>query len=83
MQEFEPEEIKVNIMDKCVVVEGNYEERQNVHNFTSRHFVRRFLLPDNAMAEELQCHLSSNGILTIKVARGDRMTEFMGTEHAP
>lgn len=82
MQPFQPGEINVKTVGKFVVVEGNHEERQNVHSFTSRHFVRRYLLPENAMPEEVEYNLSPDGILKIEVARGGVMKELMGTEHA-
>jgi len=78
MHEFQPCEIKVKTIDNILVIEGNHEGRPNLHGFTDRHFVRRFLLPENAIAEELQYNISSNGNLKIEVARGGRM----GTEHA-
>jgi len=82
MQEFHPGEISVKTMGKFVVIEGNHEERQSVHSFISRHFVRRYLLPDNAMPEEVQYNLTSDGILKIEVARGGMMKDLVGTEHA-
>jgi len=78
MQEFHPGEISVKTMGKFVVIEGNHEERQAVHSFISRHFVRRYLLPDNAMPEEVQYNLTSDGILKIEVARGGVMKELVG-----
>jgi len=82
MEPYQPGEINVKTVGRFVVIEGNHEERQNVHNFTSRHFVRRYLLPTNAMAEEVEYNLSPDGILKIEVARGGIMKELLGTEHA-
>jgi HSP20 family molecular chaperone IbpA len=69
VQQFKPEDLNVKTVDNYVVVEGKHEEKQDEHGFISRHFVRRYLLPEGAKAEQVNCNLSSDGVLQIEVAR--------------
>jgi len=80
VQDFQPDEINVRTMGKFVIIEGNQEERQNVHSFTRRNFVRRYLLPENVLPEEVLYSLSPSGVLKIEAPRGGRMRELMGIE---
>uniref|UniRef100_A0A182NJW1 SHSP domain-containing protein n=1 Tax=Anopheles dirus TaxID=7168 RepID=A0A182NJW1_9DIPT len=65
VQQFSPEEITVKYMDKCVVVEGKHEDKQDDHGYISRHFVRRYMLPEGHNENDIVSSLSSDGILTI------------------
>ncbi|KAL1509012.1 hypothetical protein ABEB36_003819 [Hypothenemus hampei] len=66
VQQFKPEEITVKLTeDNMVTVEGKHEERQDEHGYISRHFVRKYLLPEDYDAEKLQSKLSSDGVLNI------------------
>uniref|UniRef100_A0A182NM45 SHSP domain-containing protein n=1 Tax=Anopheles dirus TaxID=7168 RepID=A0A182NM45_9DIPT len=65
VQQFAPEEISVKYVDRCVVVEGKHEEKQDEHGYISRHFARRYLLPDGLSENDIVSALSSDGILTI------------------
>ncbi|XP_060519417.1 protein lethal(2)essential for life-like [Cylas formicarius] len=66
VQQFKPEEITVKFSgDNTVTVEGKHEEKQDEHGFISRHFVRRYVLPDDVDAQKLQSKLSSDGVLSI------------------
>ena len=49
----------------AVVVEGKHEERADDHGYISRHFVRRYVLPEHYNMEQLNSSLSSDGVLTI------------------
>jgi len=69
VQQFKPEELSVKTVDNCVVIEGKHEEKADEHGYIKRHFVRRYVLPDNCKQEEVQCQLSSDGVLQIQVAR--------------
>uniref|UniRef100_A0A182Q6Z7 SHSP domain-containing protein n=1 Tax=Anopheles farauti TaxID=69004 RepID=A0A182Q6Z7_9DIPT len=69
VQQFSPEEISVKYVDKCVVVEGKHEEKQDEHGYISRHFVRRYMLPNGHNENEIVSSLSSDGILTITCPR--------------
>ncbi|KAG8222843.1 hypothetical protein J437_LFUL007551 [Ladona fulva] len=65
VQQFSPEEISVKTVDNCVVVEGRHEEKQDEHGFVSRHFIRRYVLPEGIRPETITSSLSSDGVLTI------------------
>nr|AXU24976.1 heat shock protein 20-3 [Tytthus chinensis] len=67
---FKPEELKVKIGDDgFVVVEGEHEERTDQHGFVSRHFKRRYKLPEDAMPDTLKSSLSSDGVLSLTAAK--------------
>ncbi|CAG0897989.1 unnamed protein product [Darwinula stevensoni] len=65
VQQFAPEEISVKTVENSVVIEGKHEEKRDEHGFISRHFQRRYLLPDNVRPESIQSSLSSDGVLTV------------------
>lgn len=65
--QFKPNELTVKTVDNCVVVEGKHEERQDDHGFISRHFTRRYVLPNGYDAKQAVSTLSSDGVLTVKV----------------
>lgn len=65
VQQFDPEDITVKLADNTVTVEGKHEERQDEHGYISRHFVRKYVLPEEYDTEKLQSKLSSDGVLNI------------------
>ncbi|XP_053686975.1 protein lethal(2)essential for life-like [Sabethes cyaneus] len=65
VQQFSPNEISVKATDNSILVEGKHEEKQDEHGYISRHFVRRYMLPDGHDPEAIVSSLSSDGILTI------------------
>ncbi|KAJ8920350.1 hypothetical protein NQ315_012012 [Exocentrus adspersus] len=66
VQQFKPEEISVKVTgDNTVTIEGKHEEKQDEHGYISRHFVRKYVLPDNCDVKQVQSKLSSDGVLTI------------------
>nr|AHE77381.1 small heat shock protein [Lissorhoptrus oryzophilus] len=65
VQQFKPEEISVKLIDNTVTVEGKHEERQDEHGFISRHFVRKYVLPDDCDVKQLRSRLSSDGVLSV------------------
>lgn len=65
VQQFAPEEITVRTDDKCITVEGKHEEKQDQHGYISRHFVRRYMLPQGYDMGHVKPSLSSDGVLTI------------------
>ncbi|KAK2587084.1 hypothetical protein KPH14_002855 [Odynerus spinipes] len=69
VQQFKPEEINVKAIDKSVVVEGKHEERQDEHGWVSRHFMRRYLIPEQCDIDQVSSSLSSDGVLTITAPR--------------
>ncbi|XP_016428311.1 uncharacterized protein LOC107755870 [Sinocyclocheilus rhinocerous] len=63
---FAPSEITVKIQDGLLVVAGKHEERQDEHGYIARCFTRKYTLPGGVDAENLQSHLSADGILTVE-----------------
>lgn len=63
--QFTPEEIVVKTANGCIVVEGKHEEKQDEHGWVSRHFTRRYALPQGYTAEDIMSSLSSDGVLTV------------------
>ncbi|XP_063234356.1 protein lethal(2)essential for life-like [Bacillus rossius redtenbacheri] len=69
VQQFEPEEVKVKVVDKYVTIDGKHEERKDEHGYISREFHRRYLLPDDVNVDALQSTLSSDGVLSIEAPK--------------
>ncbi|XP_066593957.1 protein lethal(2)essential for life-like [Prorops nasuta] len=69
VQQFEPEEISIKVVDKSVVIEGKHEEKQDEHGWISRQFTRKYLVPEQCDIEQLKSTLSSDGVLTIYAPR--------------
>uniref|UniRef100_A0A182WJV3 SHSP domain-containing protein n=1 Tax=Anopheles minimus TaxID=112268 RepID=A0A182WJV3_9DIPT len=65
VQQFTPHEITVKTVNNSIVVEGKHEEKQDEHGYISRHFVRRYVLPDDHDPKDVISSLSSDGVLTI------------------
>nr|UTS59881.1 heat shock protein 20 [Monochamus alternatus] len=67
VQHFKPEELLVKITEnnKSVTVEGKHEEKIDEHGSIFRHFVRKYILPENCDGSRLQSQLSSDGVLTL------------------
>ncbi|KAK0159033.1 hypothetical protein PV328_009965 [Microctonus aethiopoides] len=71
VQQFKPEEINVKVVDNNVVVEGKHEEKKDEHGYISRHFVRKYLIPDQCDLSQVSSSLSSDGVLSITAPRKD------------
>ncbi|KAF4519161.1 hypothetical protein B566_EDAN008224 [Ephemera danica] len=69
VQHYNPEEITVKTVDNCITVEGKHEEKQDEHGYITRHFVRRYILPKDVHFEQVNCNLSSDGILTVSAPK--------------
>lgn len=69
VQHFNEPDITVKTVDNYVVIEGKHEEKEDGHGYISRHFVRRYLLPEWAKGEDVVCNLSSDGVLSITAAK--------------
>ena len=69
VQQFKPEEVNVKVVDNYIVVEGKHEEKQDDHGMISRHFVRKYLVPEQCDPEKATSSLSSDGVLTIVAPR--------------
>ncbi|XP_077097962.1 uncharacterized protein LOC143749309 [Siphateles boraxobius] len=64
---FAPSELTVKIQDGFLEIAGKHEERQDEHGYIARCFARKYKLPGEADAENLQSLLSADGILTVEV----------------
>ncbi|XP_064556832.1 heat shock protein 26-like [Drosophila montana] len=67
--QFAPSELNVKVVDNSIVVEGKHEEREDDHGYISRHFVRRYALPQGYEADKVVSSLSSDGVLTVSVPK--------------
>lgn len=65
VQQFQPEEVSVKVVDGFLVVEAKHEERQDKHGYISRSFTRRYKLPKDINQDAIVSSLSSDGVLTI------------------
>lgn len=67
VEHFAPNEINVKVVDNSILVEAKHEERaENGQSYVSRHFTRRYVLPDEFNINDVVSTLSSDGILTVK-----------------
>ncbi|KAH8259452.1 hypothetical protein KR026_004789 [Drosophila bipectinata] len=66
---FKPSELVVKVQDNSILVEGKHEEREDDHGYITRHFVRRYALPEGYEAEKVASTLSSDGVLTVSVPK--------------
>ncbi|KAH8257174.1 hypothetical protein KR038_005279 [Drosophila bunnanda] len=66
---FKPSELVVKVQDNSVLVEGKHEEREDDHGHITRHFVRRYALPEGYDADKVASTLSSDGVLTVSVPK--------------
>jgi len=63
---YRPDEIKVNVVDKVLSIEGKHEERsEDGSHFTSRRFHRKYTLPDSCRADQVVSNLSADGVLLV------------------
>ncbi|ODN04042.1 Protein lethal(2)essential for life [Orchesella cincta] len=69
VQQFTPEEISVKTVNNNVVIEGKHEEKQDDHGMVFRHFIRKYVLPEDVKPEHVVCNLSSDGVLSITAPR--------------
>ena len=69
VQQFQPEEINVKVVDNHIVVEAKHEEKEDEHGFISRQFVRKYTVPTECDIDQVESHLSSDGVLTISAPK--------------
>lgn len=67
VQHFLPSEITVKTIDDFIEIEAKHEEREDEHGYVSRHFRRRYHLPEHFRIADVVSSISSDGILTVKV----------------
>jgi len=69
VQHFKSEEINVTTANNAITIKGHHEEKQDHHGHISRSFTRRYVLPEDIKVENLECNLSTDGVLTLKAPR--------------
>nr|XP_034196468.1 protein lethal(2)essential for life-like [Osmia lignaria] len=69
VSQFAPEEINVKVVDQNIVIEAKHPEKEDEHGWVSRRFVRKYIVPSQCDINQVESHLSSDGILTITVPR--------------
>merc|ERR1711923_178143 len=64
--EYKPEELKVSVQSRRLLVEGRHEEKkEDGSGYIQRSFSRSYTLPKEAEADKMVSNLSSEGILVI------------------
>jgi HSP20 family molecular chaperone IbpA len=63
---YRPDEIKVNVVDKVLSIEGKHEEKSEDGNkFTSKRFFQKYALPVECPADQVVSNLSADGVLLV------------------
>ncbi|XP_041975596.1 protein lethal(2)essential for life-like [Aricia agestis] len=65
VRRFKPEELRVKVKNKYVIVEGKQTSTDEIQKLMANHFVQRFVLPAGTRQEEVTAVLSEKGILSI------------------
>merc|ERR1711962_170657 len=82
---YKPEELKVNVCQDEVRVEGRHEENNEEGKMmVRRQFVRRYTLPQEADRASIVSNLSQDGVMVITVPKVDKVketTEIIKLEH--
>jgi len=66
---FKPEEVKVKLVGRNLIIEAEHEEREDEHGIVSRKLQRRYELPENVDVEKLSCERTKDGLLKINAPR--------------
>lgn len=67
VKRFTPDELRIKVKNKYILVEGKHKEDDEGLRFTANHFVQRFVLPPGSKQEEVTAVLNENGVLNISV----------------
>lgn len=65
-----------------MTVEGKHEEKHEEHGQIYRHFVRKYVLPEDCDIKSLESKLSSHGVLSItapRISPGKQTKNHCGT----
>ncbi|XP_060818272.1 protein lethal(2)essential for life-like [Bombus pascuorum] len=74
VQQFEPNEIDVKVVEKFVIVSAKHEEKRDDHGWVSRQFVRKYLIPEQCNIDQVISQLSTDGVLSINAPKKDQKT---------
>uniref|UniRef100_A0A1I7VEG1 SHSP domain-containing protein n=1 Tax=Loa loa TaxID=7209 RepID=A0A1I7VEG1_LOALO len=68
---FHPKELSVSVRDRELSIEGHHKERtdQSGHGSIERHFVRKYVMPEEVQPDTIESHLSDKGVLTISASK--------------
>jgi HSP20 family molecular chaperone IbpA len=62
VQGYKPEDLNICVKDKLLTVSGTHEKtNEDGSHFESRHFSRRFLLPENLERDKMKSFISRDG----------------------
>jgi len=79
---YKPEELKVNVSDDEVKVEGKHEERSEEGELmVERNFCKTYTLPHGAVKEKVESNLSDDGVMVITVPKKKRIEEVNGVNN--
>jgi len=78
---YKPSELKVNVADGEVTIEGKHEEKsEEGHTMVLRQFSRKYALPAGAKLTEIVSNLSQDGVMVITVPKEKRIEEVNGSQ---
>lgn len=69
VRRFTPDELKIKVKNKYIIVEGKHKESGEGERFRANHFTQRFVLPPGCRSEEVKAVLNENGILNISAPK--------------
>jgi len=78
---YKPSELKVNVADGEVTIEGKHEEKsEEGHTMVLRQFSRKYALPSGAKLTEVVSNLSQDGVMVITVPKEKKIEEVTGSQ---
>merc|ERR1711915_717981 len=78
---YKPSELKVNVADGELTIEGKHEEKSEAGNtMVSKQFLRRYTLPAEAKLTEVVSNLSHDGVMVITVPKEKKIQEIKEKE---
>lgn len=84
VSEYKPNELTVKTVNNSVIIEGKSEQVQDEQGgYSSRNFLRRFVLPEGYDPELATSSLSSDGLLTINVPNPPAVQEALKERVVP
>ena len=73
---FKPSELSVNVMDGMICVAGKHEEKSEAGEvMVLREFTKKYSMPENARAEDVESSLMKDGTLKVVAKKVARLTE--------
>jgi len=74
---YKPEELKVQVADDSVKIEGKHEEKSQAGSvMVSKQFSKTYSLPQGAKKEEIVSNLSQDGVMVITVPKEEKIKEI-------